>query len=653
MSIFNSIKYNNTKEESQKNEIVIILSHFIENPFSISGIETEYKHFGKKAIREITRNTIYFLVVLMIAQISLNFFWLCRGESFLNTNFSKIFFHPFSVAVWLYLIPILICWFFLFLTRKLKNKSVDEYSKYLLSIENSKFKNALKSLIKYLYTIIPLTFRTIWIWTLIFGIATVFTTENIKIDFNSQVDINAFNILSSGLLKAIIISIIAYIATNVIHELLQLREQYVEGKDEMKSLKESIEIANTEMHHLLEQSKVALKYVDTSNSITKFLNDTKNKGTGISSEAFKFVAGIASLTEGMTSKIAHDEEKVLISLINSYNSMLGNQSRRVSDGDSILTTWNNLGTISKNLVETTLSNPKIFNGYEISFYALQLKSPYQFIQKYFEPNNKEWMEFINFNIANNHVNRYFAVIDETVMKDLNKEFYDNLKCGNGNFTIFKNTPYLREVESINATNVSKNLDDIFFYDEQQIKSLQSNPKKYGDKLLFQNSAANRKEIKLKDLLNDVIHKTGSCMIRNFNKIELNKLLTDTNDNTTTREKPTNKLIDYLAIRIENTTTKDEEWLFCVKSIYDEDIDTAKVEFLFKKDGDKTQNKNWEKTKEQLNEIFFLNKSNESNLTKCVKNIQNNENEYCSCNDPLNCTYPKIKNFKIIPIKDFK
>ena len=142
MNIFNSKKYNSLEKEEDREEIVQILSHFIENPFSISGIESEFKHYGKKAIRDITRNTIYFLVVLLMVQIALDFFWLCKDVNFLQNNFGKIFFHPFSVAVWIYLFPMVGRWIILFLSKKLYKKEGEEYARYLLIDEKSKFNNA-------------------------------------------------------------------------------------------------------------------------------------------------------------------------------------------------------------------------------------------------------------------------------------------------------------------------------------------------------------------------------------------------------------------------------------------------------------------------------------------------------------------------------
>ena len=152
------------------------------------------------------------------------------------------------------------------------------------------------------------------------------------------------------------------------------------------------------------------------------------------------------------------------------------------------------------------------------------------------------------------------------------------------------------------------------------------------------------EISLRELLNSVIHKKDSCMIRKFNKKELNDLLID-NHKTNSHEEPTNKLIDYLAIRKQKGDNAG--WLFCVKSIYDKDMDTAKVEFLYDKN---IPDSYWESTKKKLDEIFFLGNNQYNHKIRC--NLKSS-GIYCSCTDENGCTKGEEKNIRIIPIIDYR
>ena len=190
------------------------------------------------------------------------------------------------------------------------------------------------------------------------------------------------------------------------------------------------------MQSLLKQSKTALKYADTSNSINGFINKTNNRNEIITAQANDFVSGISELTKGLTSKLNHDDDKILISLISSYNSLLGNQVSRITGGKPVLTTWENLGTISKNLVQNISRSYQEGETNDLEFYALQLKSPKEFVEKYFESNtqNNEWREFINFNIINNHVNRYFAVIDDSVGNKIKENLIRSLSTSENNNT---------------------------------------------------------------------------------------------------------------------------------------------------------------------------------------------------------------------------
>ncbi len=661
--ILSSKKFNSLSKEG-KNEVIQILSQLIEIPFSIAGIENDFKDFGKKTVREITRSTVYSLVVILIfIQLTLTFFWLSKGINYLNTNWGTILFHPFSTAVWPYLVFFLFQKVYLKIKQPKFKKDGDE-NKYAEALLNGSIR--CNNLVKYFYKVIPFTFRTIWIWTLIFGVATVFTADDLSIDIHSKINPSSFNLLTSGLLKAIIISIIAYIATNIIHELLQLREQYVKGLDEMRSLEETIESSNDEMKSLkdtignssnvmsglLEQSKTALNYADASHSITEFIDNANDEI--IKTQALNYVDALASLTKAMTSKIKHIDNKIHLSLLSSYKSLLDDQAKRTIEGKPILTTWNNLGTISKNLVKNIHGNFRNGDGYELVFYALQLKSPALFVNAYFEPNNSEWIEFINFNIINNHVNRYFAVINDSVNTWVRNKIIDSLKVGTEkNSNIFKEFPYYNELDSISENKIKLTINSIdYYYNKNRIDTLKNSKERTEELLFLETPNDNFEKIALKELLNNVIHEEGTCMIRKFNENELKDLLIDNEINASNKDY-TDKLIDYLAILKQNNDGTSE-WVYCVKSIYDKDIDTAKVEFLFGKDSSEenaTFNKHWENTKKKLDEIFFLGQSNDIKKIKCLKKNASGEDSYCSCDDARKCN-DYNKNVRIIQLQDY-
>lgn len=659
------------KEQNKASEILEertnILSRLIETPFSISGIETDFsKNIGKMAVREITRNTVITLVWIFSFQLILTFFGLYKGLGFLNNCFWEFVLNPFCVAVWPYILFFVIRWAYLKIKRcefNSVNKNVGnnqvltkEYAKTL--IQNSDWRN---SLTKYFYKIIPFTFRTIWIWTLIFGIATVFTADDLNIDLHTKINSSTFNSLTSGLLKAIIITIISYIATNVIHELLQLREQYVEGLGEMKDLKEKIINSNENMISIVKQTNILkdqilsiVNYGNFTKSIKELIEQVDKKK--LTSLGTVYSEELAKLSTVITSKMNdgnNEKKEIFLSLLSSYNCLLGNQVNRIHLDKPILTQWENLGTISKNLVDNIIK----YTGKQddkLVFYALQLKSPSEFVDDYFEPTkNNEWCEFINFNIINNKVKRYFAVIDDSertrVVGILIKALQEYNINPEANLNILKKIPYVGELNSISESCVKKSLNENKHYriDQVQIeKSIKNKLDSFKKPLIFdQSSQPDFKEITLQELLNNVIHKENFCKIRKFDKNELENLLID-NDEPTSHEKSTYKLIDYIAIREQNSKDNVEgEWLFCVKSIYDKDMDTAKVEYLFKKDNVE-QNKTWEITKKKLNNIFFLGAENSNGKSCELKNDAGicNKEDYCKCENNALGRSMSINNF---------
>lgn len=605
------------KEAKEKKEADILENLFYHS--SISLIEADFGNIGRKIASEITSHTNFGFAMIF-------------GLTFLpflinNENNIWLLFVVFSS------VPI----FFLLkycLKRKVQKESNHHGSlnKYFLEQIKKAKKDTAFIWWRRLVTITPFNIRMMWWWVLIIGIigihlATINHVNNAHSTkyyalylLDHKIDYDVVFYFVKEFLQLLIITIVAFIATNIINELIIMRGKYVEGQEDMKRLGAQIDNAIQGM----DKVEKTLELLPSGKEIVEFQNEIKKQGgTILSSLSNKFLKNIAEVSKKLREKIKLSEEKIVkISLISAYNKLLENQAARIETGSDIFTEWSNLGAISIELTNRTVEILSDYNSNhedsKLEIYALQLKTPFEFLEKYCDcDDDKQWRGFINGNINirdKKLLKRYFVAISE---KDKIKSKYKILKS--------KEPP--TEIDRLDKYEIQSGLKKKFFFNTHSLENL--NDKNFGEAVVFHASNDGNQSKTVSDILGKIVHTKDNCFIREFNQQDFTQLLIDckTNDDIGNQTKYTNKLIDYFAIRRINENSSKSEWIFCVRSLYDQDFDIAKISFHYESNNNSS---NWNRLKAKLNQIFFLGQQCGTKLCCILNPAGSCKIDYCHC-----------------------
>lgn len=568
-----------------------ILKYIIHDGVHVSILETDFvEPCGKSVSNQITRNTNVFFFLIFSSM----FFPFVVKINFLTPLYSII-----GISLFVFLIHL---FSFRTISKNLNNNI--KYFYQQLTQQPKKQDFMFKLFIRSIY-ITPFTFRHVWWFVLIFGFVNV-QYETLKLygtlyifDFSSK-EISDF---LQEFLQLLIISTIAYIATNILRELQALREGYRNVAGKIENLTTMI----PKIEEAIVKADTALGASAYGSGILKFLESLKEH----SKEANEFLRVSSNVTENIQNEIAHEllDPTVQLALLSAKTNLLYNQLNR----NIILTPWSNLGRISRFLMKDIKEmldrdNENIEN---IEIYALQLKTPLQFLEKYAPDDpatkeDKEWIEFINENILDKDkitLKRYFAAINGT--SDL-KDDYDSIEREREKPQEYFSLIWEKDVMNDKgkplplrakdkAIAVKDGLGNRYYvYDDETIEKELNDDITSAVIQRAKGGEAVLNEKTVSDILGTTIHKEKSCFIRIFadngnTKDEYHSLLLD---------EKFHKLIDYLAIRKRNKDNGKMEWIFCVRSLYDADFDTAKIEFLHE------MANGWGDYKDKLEKIFI-------------------------------------------------
>jgi len=575
-----------TEEEknSNINEKVDVINEVLHFGLHISTLETEFGKNGKFISRQAIKNTNIFYFIIFIYSF-LPFF--LKDLCCFNIPWFLI---PISLAIIIFVFIIIFRWI---IERKVRSKirSNNNYFVKLFQKDGNHFWG--KVFINQM-TVVPFSIKHIWWLILIFGVINVQydTLEEFskQRDFSKSLyiidgsfDTEMFNFYLEGFLKTLIISLVAYIITNVIREITLLREKYIEGTEHVKGLNKQLGNSKKDFKKISDTIDATTFGATILEFQDKFTN-ARSPVTKLITKANRFIKETSELTKSMNSSIEQDDDKFIqMGILSARISLIINQSKRIKEGHkgSILTPWVNLGSISKYLMDDIYSLANR-NNKSIEIYALQLKTPKQFIiEKYINHNNlinrddtDEWREFVNENIINKrkkkiNIKRYFAKINPDLIENVNE----------------------RPEEYVDLLSTGDSLDDELFIKTESRDIINHNKKA---QVIFQSIEDNTEPKSLKVILGEHVHKKNNCFIRIFDTNEL-ELILETSGNG---YKP--KFIDYLAFCETDTENNQKEWLFCVKSLYDKGFDAAKVSLISKNDTCPI----WSVLKDNLSRVFL-------------------------------------------------
>lgn len=615
--------------EKFKNKVEIV-EQLLTPPVSIPLIESTYidDGLGKKAAREIVQKTTHTLLLCIL--LSFVLFVGINLAGFSESLLRDIFFLP-PFIYFLFLISfkliIVTRWFIdkIIIRTEVESHLLEHFSSKagtkedLTKIENiftagnldGSEKNIRRLslylcsgkqrifLIDSILLNVPFSLRNIWLWSFIIAVFTILINKKYSINLTGVIDNEKFSEFIADFFRALLIGVVSYIATNIISELLQLREQYVQGRDDMKSLNKIIESSNTSIKAINEDARQITENLvflgETENVRKALISLRKNLSSNLNPHPVdktftEFTTTIEKQFKVFDSKVTHNDiiDLWMINSLNQYFKILSEEFQKTS---SITTRYNFFGKILNATFRPILQNAeflKRFNqDYEI--FTVFVLPPKRFLN-YIDgvESDPDWDDFIDVTIEaakkGLQINRHFLSLDfNQVNENLIKEEFGDESID------LKKSEFVRQLTEKYWFSNDMDIDNRLLIKKDNNSYLKV---KSGD---IQEGYINKS---LNEILEE-IHSENACKVIELKiphfESENKSPLDDLND--VLWDSKTEKSIDYFAIRNRNY----REWLFCYRTVYDKTFDFAEIEILHNKQQDLG---NWNNLCANLNKVFL-------------------------------------------------
>ncbi len=433
-------------------------------------------------------------------------------------------------------------------------------------------------------------YRFVWWWTLIVGIVATYL-KCIGGEDNAG-DVFGSSEFSSGLIIAITTAVFTFIATNVIHELVLVRDGYRKTRGKMTEVSNQISKSKQELYELtnevkdgLEDAKSVhlsslslLRYGGKKDRLNSFFDDKDDMYHRLRTQKNSLLENIANQASNFIDQIENlnktniDRSICIAATINQYikteRGLLNGQQKH------LLTTYAGLGSIAGNIVHSIYPghDKKNFSfetgKQEVAFYGMMQISPKEFIVG---PNGggadpTDWQEkFLkkNYEAANTieQERLFFSIKDD------------------------HRHPLYSEI-------IISQLGKKVIVDEEGVSRLCHQRKKDCQSCNDQNNCCSTGEA-----IYSKYHKKCAyiCELtkKEYEDLFVVKLMG--------RDQHIILLQDYFSVKIGN------KWSYCLKSLYNEEMDYAKIEIYHDGMSDELLTK-WDSLKNgNLNKIYSLDK----------------------------------------------
>ena len=531
-------------------------------------IEVEYGKQGREIVRKAVRNTSGIVLLFLILIPILLKLPLFSG-------------YPFALFVF----SLAVCLIFVFLVPhiyfRINNKNRNGHE---IKIDWLQGKLSNKTLLFRLFwytpvLVTPFSIRTVWLWTLVFGYYRAIHESGITLTFSLAMDWNVLNKFSEEFLKALLLVIVAYIATNIISELLALRDAYAQGTTEVGGLKNKIE----NLSQTLEEKNTEIKYIfdeiQLSQNLKELFGKLSNKRLGR-----EFIKSLNASIRTY-SKSFRDKPRLDIFILSALSGYLNLEVKHFEEEKKLITKFDLFGDIVHLTLEELLLNESVeIDKFEI--FTIVVIPPKKFIC-YDQGNNKNtpnWMRYLKTNYkVRNILNQYrhFLSVDysRNTIRGKNPKILKELN----EIEVLKIKEELQNIELHVASNWSDSINE-------EIPIHQTGTEQEG--ITFSDSEQDiegYKKMALSDVLANVFHKTDCCKVievKIYNDQDINEVkpLVDVAGGF---------LLDYYAVKY------DGKWMFCYRAKYEESLNTAHIE-LFHSEMPKDT---WNPVEADLEKIF--------------------------------------------------
>ena len=513
--------------------------------------------------------------------------------------------------------------------------------------------------------IAPFSFRTIWWWTLIFGLLIISAQYMGKLDITGNLNEEEFLNFASQFAATVVVSVLAYIATNIIRELIQIRDDYSELRLEYNKTTQSSQsmldnalVLRDEFHEsgtrLQRSSRAAeetlkrsLEVIFGGTTLLKFYDRFDQRSSAAKNQRVLFIENLTKSIENFLVQMEApgEDQRVELFLVTALNEYLAGLTKELdTEKKHLITRLENLGSIAQSLVRLSADGQhpiELPEGYQIEYYALYVLPP----ERWFNYENKlsigpqNWERYLEGNIeaakAKVIQKRYFLSLDLTQEEQNVLNFIEAFSKQDTASVV--RTPVhtmlikaWEEISEIHSKNVKEQLKKYVRINEttgipDKVRILSNEAtgevvKEYKDndreniKYDIRDTRDPKNTWKLLgEVLSNIYHSSCCCFVREYKFGDYAQALADPDFN---------KLVDYYAIgfrKIESSETddvnnsgkripnkkdaEDFEWKICLKTRYDKTFDVAEIRILHGPDNE-ALGKDWNDVQKELNRIFF-------------------------------------------------
>lgn len=570
-------KTSNRDPESIEKQAVILFELYSSNG-SLASIESKFED-GKVVSRIISRRTVFYLTwVYIIPGIITLFFPL-------NYSFVIYIFYLFlTIPIWI-LLPGRI-------VPSLDDQEIINWIKKNLLKEkrNKRFK-----VWKYLVTISPFSLRTIWMWVIIFGMYTAYREAGLYInpipDYTgnfSILDYSKINTFALSFLKTMIVAIISYIATNIISDLIDLKEEYVKGKKKINELVNEIGASANVLKKDISESNEIIKNSTSELKIQKFFAPLQREYDNFQQvNGFKYkipnnnlIKSFEKYSEflanqiGIVSKRLTGNPVIDLWLLTGLKSAAELRVSQIEDQNSIITLFEVFGNIIADCLDNFDSNNED-NSTDI--YTVFSLPPDRFLNyNGYDPLSNYWERYLETNkkAASRKIKVHRHYLSFTNCRDTTIRFAG-----------------AEGMDLMDAETLAK-------WKKEYWINPDGTPYFSIDKARYQKSdeIPDNPSLTLKPLY-QIVESTYHCP----NCCKLLKVDLEKNWEDIFYSKIHKKPIDYFALK----SSSRGEWIFCFKTYYDKGLNAAIVELWHENDGKLAE---WENIKKELDRLFTHNPS---------------------------------------------
>jgi hypothetical protein len=442
----------------------------------------------------------------------------------------------------------------------------------------------------------PFSYRYIWWWTLIVGITSAEMEYFVQLTTSADQHVALHpSDLGISFMRALIISVIAYIATNIIRELLYLREHYIEGKVEAEKLSQTLKDVSPTITRTYGVLAAAVGVLGIGVKLQKFTKALEGQDAALHDQSRKFLENVSGTIDNFVEQLEKSPDNnvklwlrvVLNRYIQTQREILNTDQKR------ILTLFSDLARITRELVGSTHPLYRIDDlSRGLEFFALLVIPPVKFLnfkdKEYI--GDTDWESYLMGNILHSsggvRQNRYFLSIDAkpTEMRNASEEAIELLHDEVG-----KQLRWYVQVkdDQIEVSSNDRRSVKIPCTEEVDVEGVKR--RRY---VIREHKGTEGEWQSLSSVIGTIYHVKGSCYVREFSKAQYESNLID--------DKGSQKPLDYFAIK------KDGVWKLCLQTRYDKSFDVAYIDIFHEgmddaRDG--TASARWEELKLKLDKIF--------------------------------------------------